>query len=373
MFSKNEFRVVGIAALSLMTIPALAQSATVGSWSSVNLNSVGLPSVDFPDGHLPFLWDSINNTYQMYWGEWESYRSTGNQPTSQSGAVRVLGLASFDRAHPTYFDNSGSWFMSVFKVNAGTFTTNHGSSYLIGFYHAEDHYFGGAYQDPVAWNGVGIATSTNNGLSWSKGGMILGVPGLKPNTATWGGIGNQCTVLDNKSNPSMPRWITFYPTISTNGATQGWGITAAASTNANASQNSWYQWYNGSFSVQQSMHQGQNSSLPGLDVPASSNGGNISVHWNTRLNRWVMIFRTWDSKNLRIAYSQGADPTHWSQPVNIITAPTGSVINYPTIIGTNSQGKLSDVEIGQYATIYYSYFPQAGGRQMLQQSVTFNP
>lgn len=354
-------------------ITAMAQSATVGAWSTVSMAGMGLPGTDFPDGHIPFLWDSTKNTYQMYWAEWESYRTTGRTPTTQTGAVRILGDRPFDRANPSYFDNSGSWLMSAFKVDPGTFTMNSASTYLIGFYHAEDHYFSGSYQDPIAWNGVGLATSYDNGLSWTKQGMILGGPDLKPGTATWGGIGNQCTILDNRSTPSVPRWITFYPTITSDGNTQGWGITAAASTDVSAARTSWKQWYNGSFSTTQYDHQGQNSSLPGLDVAASSNGGNISVCWNTYLKRWVMIFRTWDSQTLKIAYSQGTNPTQWTEPVTVVTAPSGATINYPTIIGTNASGKLSDVECGRSATIYYAYFPAAGGRQFVKQSVTFTP
>ena len=369
--------------------------------------SNGKLTADFPDGNLDVLWDASENKSQIFWAENQSWGSYGTSVPSASGAYTTLGLppvsgtfgsgptSSGDRSHPSYFDNSGSWLMSAFRVDPGTFTVDPSSSNLIGFYHGEDHYYTDAagaragqsyYHDPVAWLGVGLIKSTNGGVSWSKEGMILGVPDLKPqypnenisiSSAPFGGIGNHCTVLDNHSNPSQPAWVTFFPMINPTGLSTGHGITAARTTDPNAARANWYAYYNGSFATQQESNEGSDSPLPGLDGPAGSDYdhfalSNPSVHWNTYLNRWVLVAATWDLSKIMISYSTSASISGgWTEPVQVITAPSGSTLRYATIVGTDHTGYPSSTESGQTAMIYWAQFDSTGTRSMQSDTVTF--
>ena len=396
-----------------------AQSVFVGSATPVNLGPTGLPTytvngvltADFPDGHITAMWDGPKGHYDYLWAENQSYSTAG--PGSLEGsayAYSVLGnlpvsgnfgdapTASGDRSNPTYFDNSGSWLMTSFHVDPGTFTLDPNSPNIIAFYHAEDHYFTDAagtragesyYHDPVAWLGVGLVTSSDDGATYSKQGAILYVGDLKPEypnsnlsptspQAPNGGIGNHCAVLDNHTNPTNPRWIIFFPNILPTGLTAGHGESAAASTDPNASRASWMAYYNGSFSVQQQSNEGSDSPLPGLDGAAGSDYdhyaiSNPSVHWNTFLNKWVLVAATWDRSKILISYSNGTDPTSgWSEPTLLFAAPSGTSVTYPTIIGMDHLSHLSDTESGANATVYWAQFSSAGVRSMQSATLTFN-
>jgi hypothetical protein len=393
-------------ALILTPLAAIGQAAYIGSPYTVSLAGTGLPSTSFPDGILTVIWDAAKSESQIFWAENESFGSYGSSVLSAGNAYSVLGAppvsgywgsvatSTGDRSHPTYFDNSGSWLMSAFRVDQGTLTLDPHSSYLIGFYHGEDHWYTDAgtsnsyYHDPVAWIGVGLTTSTNGGSSWSKGGMILGVPDLKPEypspftasnpNAPWGGIGNQCTVLDVHSNPSQPAWVTFFPMIDSTGLTTGHGITAARTTDPSAARDNWYAYYDGSFGTQQEYNEGEDSPLPGLDGSAGSDYdhyalSNPSVHWNTYLGRWVLMAATWDGTKIMISYSTTASVSGgWTSPVEVITAPSGSTVRYPTVVGTDHTGYLNSTESGQNATIYWAQFNSADVRTMMADSVTFD-
>jgi hypothetical protein len=137
-------------------------------------------------------------------------------------------------------------------------------------------------------------------------------------------------------------------------------------------------YYNGSFSVQQQSNEGSDSPLPGLDGVAGSDYNhyaisNPSVHWNTLLNKWVLVAATWDRSKILISYSTGADPTGgWSEPTLLLAAPSGTTVTYPTIIGTDHLGYFSDTESGANATIYWAQFDSAGTRSMQSATLTFN-
>jgi hypothetical protein len=365
----------------------------------------GVLTADFPDGHLPVLWDGSKSTSQIIWAENQSWGSFGSNVPSAQNAYTTLGAPpvsgvwgsgptpSGDRSEPTYFDNSGSWLMSAFRVDKGTFNLDPSSNYLIGFYHGEDHWFTDAgttnsyYHDPIAWMGIGLVTSSDGGDTWTKYGMVLGVPDLKPDypspfspsnpNAPWGGIGNHCTVLDNHSNPGQSAWVTFFPMIASNGLTAGHGITAAQTTDPNAARANWYAYYNGSFGTQQQFNEGMNSPLPGLDGNAGSDYdhyslGNPSVHWNTKLNAWVLVAGTWDGTKILISYSTSANiAAGWTEPVLLYSAPAGTTVKYPTIVGTDHLGNLNDTESGASATLYWAQFNSSGVRSMQSAPLTF--
>jgi hypothetical protein len=104
----------------------------------------------------------------------------------------------------------------------------------------------------------------------------------------------------------------------------------------------WKKYYNGAFTE---------PGLGGLQtqVPGLTPGANPSVHWNTYLKKWVMVWHAWGTTaQTRISFSD--DGITWDTPQSIIVSEivTGGKAWYPTIIGE------TDVKAGQIARIYYA-------------------
>jgi hypothetical protein len=278
----------------------------------------------FPDGHISFLPDG--NSFQMYWAGSSSYRSMGTTIESQvrnppTGSALTKGASTND------FDNGGAWLMSVFRQDGDN---------LIGFYHGEDHHWPG-YSNPgnIAWKSIAYCSSTDNGITWTKGGQMITSPTAKPASPTWGGSGDACVVYDAKN----ARWVAFYQ--------EHW-IYTAISTNPIPLPGTWRKYHNGSYS--QPGLGGLQTRVPGLTGHA---GANPSVHFNTHLKKWVMVWHTWNSlpNTPTVWLSTSDDLLHWQPPVKIVSVTEAGKAWYPTIIGQ------TDVLASEYANLYYAYWP----------------
>ena len=132
----------------------------------------------------------------------------------------------------------------------------------------------------------------------------------------------------------------------------------AISEDSKGAPGTWKKYYNGEFTE------------PGLGgnetpVPGLSPGANPSVHWNTHLENWVMVWHSWGNSG-RINLSVSADGINWSTPQIIVESEIGGRAWYPTIIG------ISDVEAGQNARIYYADFsPNITYRLFKARNITF--
>ena len=313
---------------------------------TTNIVPNAIPSVPaypwFPDGHVSFLPDNeTNGVYQMYWAGSTSYRSLGSNLTSQArnpagGSALTPGASTND------FDNGGAWLTSVHRKNA---------SELHGFYHAEDHNWPG-YDNPdnIAWKSMAYCWSTNNGLTWTKVGQILTSSTPKPSVPTWGGAGDGCVVYDEKNS----RWVAFYSESY---------IYNAVSTNAVPGPGTWKKYYNGGYS--QPGLGGQATAVP---VLITKRGGNTSVHFNTYLQRWVIVAHARASSDLWLSTS--ADLLNWTTPQLLVATSDPQRAWYPSIIGQ------TDVLASRNATLCYAYWPDlntGGQRQFLQRSIEFVP
>ena len=271
----------------------------------------------YPDGHISVLPDG--NEYIMFWAEFESHRSVGStqfvedQNTLEPNTAVFGGRGNFDT-----YDNGGSWLMSVFREQNDDF---------IGFFHAEDHWYPHTSND-IAWKSIGVTYSNDKGITWETGIQIITSATPKPEAPTWGGTGDCCVVWDHINN----RWLCYY---------QEQTISMAISTDPKGAPGTWKKYYFGGFT--EDGLGGRQSPLPGL---SSAPGGNPSVHWNTYLMKWVMVWHGWSPTNIYISVS--SDGINWDTPQSIIVSDIGGRAWYPTIIGT------TDVETGQVAKIYYA-------------------
>ena len=271
----------------------------------------------YPDGHISVLPDG--SEYIMFWAEFESHRSVGTTQFVEDQTALQPGNAVFGRrGNFNTYDNGGSWLMSVFRRQNDDF---------IGFYHAEDHWYPHTTND-IAWKSIGVTYSNDKGKTWQAGNQIITSATPKPATPTWVGTGDCCVVWD----PVNSRWLCYY---------QENTISMAISTDPQGAPGTWKKYYFGGFT--EDGLGGRQSPLPSL---ASVPGGNPSVHWNTYLLKWVMVWHGWNPTSIYISASD--DGITWDTPKSIIVSEIGGRAWYPTIIGN------TDVEAGQVAKIYYA-------------------
>lgn len=281
-------------------------------------NPVNYPLWDwYPDGHISVIPDG--NEYIMFWAEFESHRSVGTTQFVDGQYALQPSTAVFgERGNFDAYNNGGSWLMSVLPKPNNDF---------IGFYHAEYHWFP-RNSSGIAWKSIGVTHSNDKGKTWEAGKQIITSATTKPASPTWGGTGDCCVVWDHINN----RWLCYY---------QEQYISMAISYDPQGAPGTWKKYYYGDFT--EDGLGGWQSPLPGLStVP----GGNPSVHWNTYLNKWVMVWHGWSPAQIYISVSSNG--INWDTPKSIIVSELGGRAWYPTIIG------ITDVVAGQVAKIYYA-------------------
>lgn len=293
----------------------------------------------FPDGHITFIPDLTTGDYQMYWAGSSSYRTTGTSMTTMNDP----GPSVITKGASGSYDNGGVWLMSVFRQLGEN---------MIGFYHAEDHEFP-PYDNPghIAWKSSAVCTSSDNGVTWTKIGQIITSATPKPRKPTWGGGGDHCVVYDDVN----ARWVCYYSEHN---------LRMAVSYDPDGAPGTWYKYYNGNFT--QPGLGGQCSPIPVLQDRA---GANPSVHYNTYLNKWVMVWHSWSSSEGSIWLSTSTDMINWDTPISIVSANVNEKIWYPTIIGS------TDTEAGQEAWLCYDYAPDTNNwqRQFIRRKIIFEP
>jgi len=314
-------------------------NASLGN-RDILLNQANVPIYPwFPDGHISILADSATGREVMYWSEFENFRTTGDyvwpefQRTLAPAEPVFGGRRDIER-----WDNGGSWLMSVFRQAGDS---------LVAFYHAEDHWDRNMNPGGIAWKSIARTVSADDGVNWSEGEQIITSNMPRPATPTWGGNGDHCVVWDSLNS----RWVCYYQ--------EHW-LMMAISQDAEGRPGTWYKFYNGQFN--EPGLGGRNTPIPGLQ---SIPGGNPSVHFNTYLDRYVMVWHSWQS--LSIYFSTSSNGIDWDPPR--ILEPASGVRRawYPTIIGD------SDTRAGKVARLYYADI--AGGfasRDFVSRAIVFD-
>ena len=135
----------------------------------------------FPDGHIAVLprCDGSED-WMMFWSEFENYRSIGASQFPEDQAFLSPSEGVFGgRGDWEGFDNGGSWLMSVHRVGGGGGVEVEKGEQLIGFYHAEDHWYP-LNDEGIAWKSCGVTHSYDNGASWTAGEQIVTSDDPKP-------------------------------------------------------------------------------------------------------------------------------------------------------------------------------------------------
>ena len=309
----------------------------VGATNLIPNASPGIPVYPwFPDGHITMLPEG--NSFQMYWAGSSSYRSIGPTISSQqrnptTGSALTKGASTND------FDNGGAWLMSVFRQSGNN---------LIGFYHGEDHNWPG-YTNPgnIAWKSIAYCSSTDNGITWTKGGQIITSPTAKPASPTWGGSGDACVVYDAKN----ARWVV---------STKRTGFIPPS-----PPMRYRFREPGRNTTTGRTRNRGWADCKPRCPGSQNYSGANPSVHFNTHLKKWVMVWHRWNDSGLWLSISDNL--LNWQTPINIVSASSPERKWYPTIIGR------TDVLASEYANLYYAYWPDRANwqRQFLGVPIRF--
>jgi len=305
-------------------------------------NNPGVPIYRwFPDGHIAVLQDGADQ-WIMFWAEFESYRSLGDAPFPEAQTVLSPATKVFGGRGGDGWDNGGSWLNSVFRLSG---------DHLIGFYHAEDHW---TPPDPggVAWKSVAVTYSNDNGVTWAPGEQIITGWKTRPDTPEWGGAGDQCVVWDTENE----RWVCYYQEQVENGEAQ---IHVAVSSDPLGSPGTWYKWDGRAFTVPGL--EGKGAPLPAF---IGREGGNPSVHYNTHLERWIMVYGGWDGTTY---ISSSTDMIHWDTPRALAVSDQGGRAWYPTIVGDEG-----DTVAERVANLYYADIAaDFSSRKFYKRTITF--
>lgn len=317
-----------------------------GSYFKLNVpelipNIAGIPAElfkYFPDAHISTLKEK-DGKYSMIWSGAENFRTIGSSPLpeDQKFLQPTTSVLDFrDKTSDVYY-NGGMWLMSVFRQDEDK---------LLGFYHAEDHWPMQPNPNWAVWKSIGRTTSTDNGFTWNNQEQIITAETVKPLQTANGGAGDFGVVWDKKNS----RWICYY---------QEGFVYMAMSSDPEGKPGTWYKYYEGDFT--EPGIGGKQSKIPGLeDTP----GANPSIHFNTYLNEYVMVWGGWDPAVIYISKSE--DLIHWDKPEVLANYPDKKLW-YPTIIGE------SDQEAGMTARLYYTEMDNDfSNRKFKGRTIVFN-
>jgi len=318
----------------LLPLTLSAQEFSLGVARIVPEPKPHLPIYKYsPDGHCTLLRNGSSR--MMFWPGEDSYRTTGTSLFEMQNCVKVLPKGSKGD-----YDNGGAWLYSVFR---------RGGRRMLGFYHAEDHRFPlSPNSDFTAYKSIARCASDDSGLTWKDRAQILTSHQRKPQKAAWSGLGDHCTVWDEKNR----RYLCFFQ--------EDGRFCMAMSADPEGRPGSWRKWYKGGFT--EPGLGGRATPIPAL---AGHSGVNPSVLWNTFLDRWVMVWHRW-AGDLWISTSKSL--TDWSPPKLLLGKPSkAGKVWYPTLIGE------SDHVGGVSVSLLYAEFPddKSTTRRFLTRELVF--
>ncbi len=141
------------------------------------------------------------------------------------------------------------------------------------------------------------------------------------------------------------------------------GISMAISDHPQALPGTWYKLCDNNF-TQPGMG-GRHQRIEVLVGPGGVAAGcNPSVHWNTFLQKWVMVWSSWQGK---MYMSHSPDLLNWQPPQLVLEPKYGYRAWYPTIISAEE----GDNVCGEKGKLYYADFKKEGGREMIVRDITF--
>ena len=331
------------------TVPITVKTISAFTVSS-NEQAVIAPGAAYgsyiPDEHLSFLrqvdasfrlWVTGNGqTYGLASSDLLSFTSLVSSGGVPSGVLLPSGPGT------TAFDADYAGAGSVFPAANGTD--------LLMIYHAENHLFNGVVSSGSPfYAAIGLARSTDGGVTWTRQGQIIGAHDPQSQTQTSGAGASTPSAIEAGGYIYV-----IYREIDPQSAVSGFAI-ARAPISSDGAPGSWQKYSNGGFST---------SGLGGaftplnivLDPNAPGDKRQPQVSFNTYLNQFLMVC----VGNGGIYALTSTDLIDWTPGTVILPAPVpDATVNtstmpfnwYPTIISTDQRSdQLSD----QTGYLYYA-------------------
>lgn len=334
--------------------PSPPVKPVVGKWNDFSVSDpsvIDQAGVDmqgyWPDGKISVVEDAATGRFALYWGEKYSFRTEAESPFPEGHinqlkpSARVFGIG-FDTTPG--FTDGGAWFIGVHRLLDGR---------LAGFFHAES-----GWGSLEAYKSIGVAYSSDNGQTWTKGEKILSVEYPKPSDPRWSGLGDACVVYDEKRRHFMCYYSAYIHG-------EDYKMSMAVSNDPAGAPGTWQKWDGQDFTITGTNPKtgtgGTDHKIVGLSSHA---GANPSVMWNRFLERWVMVYAGWDEV---LYMSASVDGITWERPIALSNIEEETA-RYPNLIGATG-----DLVGGREIKMYYGRNQnQAGIRQFAYRTITYN-
>jgi hypothetical protein len=307
------------------------------------------PLIEFPgkvDCNSPGHWDE--ETFYLFNSAPDPWRSFG---------PNLLKLGAPAAAYYDTKANGGRWIEATFKDKDGM---------LYGWYHNEPH---PVCQDRTALTAprIGAVRSRDNGANWEDMGFVLEAPSdsLFCDTQNYyfaGGNGDFSVILDVKKEYLYFLISTYHRDV----AEQGISIARMRYTDRNLPTGKVWKWHKGKWT-----EPGIGGHVtPIIPVAVDWNRKDAdtfwgpSIHWNTHLNRYVMLLNraidgNWLQEGIYITFiSDLNSPRGWIPPKKILDRKEIAAVPninqgwYPQVVGIDNAKRETDKLAGRVARLF---------------------
>jgi hypothetical protein len=304
-------------------------------------------------GYEFFGSDGGVHSRQMWQGHWVGNNKYGSIVTTVgtldnplgSGAPQDVSVSpnSDSSVNPNYSSYGYMGGGPVFQVPAGMT----GAGNLLATYHAE-------LPNDALYAALGLAASSDNGLTWTDLGEIIRLNQAYAKGLDGFEIGDGPLVLspdDKYFYLYFPDWIangTPHTTTTTNVSVARAlvsAVLAAAFGPAPHHSVAFEKFYEGKWNLQPAIG-GASTDLN----PTSAYQGYLDIHYNSALQRYVMII----SNDTSFGYAESVDGLAWTLPIALGTY--GPIAAYPTAVGQGNDPRV----LGNRFYIYFTYLPDDG-------------
>jgi hypothetical protein len=292
--------------------------------------------------------------YRQFWqGQWVGNNKAGSVVTTVGTLDNPLGpgdpqdVSVSANSDPGVNQNYSSYgYMGggpVYQVPAGMT----GAGNLLATYHAELPY-------DALYAALGLAASTDNGQHWTDLGEIIRLNQAYEVGLDGWEIGDGPLVLSPDGQYFylyFPDWIangTLHATTTTNVSVARAPVASvleAAFGSTHPHTVPFEKFYKGSWNLQPGIG-GASTDLS----PAAPYHGYIDIHYNSALQRYVMII----SDDTQFAYAESVDALTWTTPTSLGTF--GPIAAYPTAVGLGNDPHI----LGSTFYVYFTHLPADG-------------
>jgi hypothetical protein len=330
--------------------PPLTDTGTGFAWPDTPMGVIKTAG-----GYEFFASDGGQHSRQLWHGHWVGNNKSGSVVTTVGTLDNPLGTGdpqdvsispnpdpAVNPNYPSYGYMGGG---PVYQVPVGMT----GAGNLLVTYHAE-------LPIDALYAALGLAASTDNGLHWTDLGEIVRLNQAYAVGLDGWEIGDGPLVLSPDGKYFylyFPDWIadgTLHATTTTNVSVARALVSSvldAAFGSARPHTVPFEKFYNGSWHLQPGIGGASTNLLP---KASSQERGYIDIHYNSALQRYVMII----SNDTTFYYAESIDGLTWTPPA--LLGIFGPIAAYPTAVGFGDDPHI----LGNSFYVYFTHLPTDG-------------